>query len=125
MKNKLLVLLLVGICVCTNLFAQTSQPYSNWYGYNKSFDDYTPHSSVRVSAPISSDVIVIIRYGSKDGIVAGHYYISKGETASIDLDNGIYQVFFYYGSSWSYSKEMGNELKEDSRKTKSLQKTAL
>lgn len=106
MKQLLFVVLLIISMSCA--IAQTSQPYAQWYGYNKSYDSYTPHSEIKVKAPNNSDVIVIIRNNDKNGAVAGHRYISRGSIGTISLSNGTYQVFFYYGTAWSYQQEMGN-----------------
>lgn len=109
MKKIILVSLLILMSAMAS--AQSRQPYAQWFGYNKSFDDYTPHSEVTVKAPHNSEVIVIIRHNNKDGNVAGHMYLSKGTTGTIQLANGTYQVFFYYGSTWSPSLDMGNGIK--------------
>lgn len=109
MKNIFILIFLIFSFSCA--IAQTSQPYAQWYGYNKSYDSYTPHSEIKVKAPNNSDVIVIIRNNNKNGVVAGHRYISRGTTGSISLANGTYQVFFYYGTAWSYQQEMGNGIK--------------
>ena len=103
-------LFLIAAIVLSSHFlsAQSLQPYSKWFGSNKVFDDYTPHSEVQVTAPYNSDVIVIIRNNNKNGTVAGHRYISRGSTGTIALNNGTFQVFFYYGSSWSPYVDMGN-----------------
>lgn len=108
--KKIFLALLITICA-TAVNAQSRQPYSQWYGTNKSFDNYTPHSEVTVTAPYNSEVIVIIRHNNKDGNVAGHIYLSKGSTGTIQLANGTYQVFFYYGTDWSPTVDMGNGIK--------------
>ena len=99
------------ICATLSLSAQTSQPYSSWFGYNKHFDEYTPHSEITVKAPYSSDVVVIVRKNNQYGAVAGHRYIKKGSSGTIHLGNGTYQVFFYYGTYWSFQVDMGNGIK--------------
>lgn len=108
---KKILFLITMIAMTISLAAQTSQPYSQWYGQNKTFDTYTPHSEVQVKAPSNSDVVVIIKENNKDGVVAGHRFISRGTTGSISLDNGTYQVFFYHGTAWSSQLDMGNGLK--------------
>lgn len=86
-----------------------SQPYSQWYGNNLYFDDYTPHSEIRVKAPYNSDVVAIVRYNNMNGRVAGHRYVRAGMTSTIYLRNGNkYQTFFYYGKGWYPAKEMKN-----------------
>ena len=53
-----------------NSLSNGSQPYSQWYGTNVYYDDYTPHSEIRVKAPHNSDVIAIVRYNNHNGKVA-------------------------------------------------------
>lgn len=92
--------------------ANGSQPYAPWYGKNRYFDEYTPHSEIKVQAPYNSDVIAIVRYNNHNGNVAGHRYIKAGHTATIYLRNGYnYQTFFYYGTGWYPDKEMMNGIK--------------
>lgn len=108
---KRIILIISFVVSAFSAMAQSRQPYSQWYGNNKTFDDYTPHSEVQVKAPYNSEVIVIIRHNNKDGRVAGHMYLSKGSTGTIQLVNGTYQVFFYYGTVWSSSLDMGGVIK--------------
>ena len=92
-----------------NSLANVSQPYESWYGRNLYFDDYTPHSEIKVKAPANSDVIVIVRYNNMNGSVAGHRYIRAGMSSTIYLRNqNKYQTFFYYGKGWYPDKEMKN-----------------
>jgi len=91
-----------------NSLSNGSQPYSKWYGDNQYFDNYTPHSEIKVLAPSNSDVIVIVRHNNKNGSVAGHCYIKSGMASTISLRNGYYQVFFYYGNGWYPDKNIGN-----------------
>lgn len=95
-----------------NSLSNGSAPYSQWYGLNLYFDDYTPHSEIRVSAPTNSDVIAIVRYNNGNGNVAGHKYIKAGHSVTIYLRNGYnYQTFFYYGNGWYPQKEMNGNVK--------------
>lgn len=95
-----------------NSLSNGSQPYSQWYGTNVYYDDYTPHSEIRVKAPHNSDVIAIVRYNNHNGKVAGHKYIKAGNSATIYLRNGAYyQTFFYYGRGWYPGKQMKNGVK--------------
>lgn len=48
--KKVSFLLLFFVCTLMSS-AQSRQPCSQWYGTNKSFDDYTPHSEVQVIDP--------------------------------------------------------------------------
>ncbi len=95
-----------------NSLQNGAQPYSQWYGCNAYYDDYTAHSEIRVTAPDNSDVIVIVRYNNHNGKVAGHKYIKAGYSSSIHLANGYnYQTFFYYGNGWNPEKVMKNGLR--------------
>lgn len=92
-----------------NSLSNGASPYSQWYGSNLYFDDYTPHSEIKVKAPYNSDVIAIVRYNNMNGSVAGHRYIKAGMESTIYLRNGYkYQTFFYYGKGWYPNKEMKN-----------------
>lgn len=104
---KRIILIITFVVAALSAMAQSRQPYSQWFGFNKSFDNYTPHSEVQVKAPYNSEVVVIIRHNNKDGKVARHMYLSKGSTGTVQLSNGTYQVFFYYGTVWSSSLDMG------------------
>lgn len=96
----------------SNSLSNGAQPYSLYYGSNHYYDDYTPHSEIRVKAPYNSDVIAIVRYNNQNGNVAGHIYVKAGYTSSIYLRNGFYyQTFFYYGQGWYPNKEMKNGVK--------------
>lgn len=107
----------------SNSLANGSQPYAQWYGRNSYYDDYTPHSEIRVKAPYNSDVIAIVRYNNKNGNVAGHRYIKAGNSATIYLRNGYhYQTFFYYGKGWYPDKDMKNGIKGGFIKEESFSK---
>lgn len=85
-------------------------PYSDYYGYNLKCgnEDCT---GIKVTAPESSDVVVIVKRNNEQGSVAGHAYIQAGDTYKINLLDGTYQTFFYCGEEWSPYKEMGNGVK--------------
>lgn len=108
---KRIILLISFVFAAVSMSAQSTQPYTQWFGWNKTFDEYTAHSEIKVTAPYNSDVVVIVRKNNKDGVVAGHRYISRGSTGTISLSNGTYQVFFYYGTSWSSQVDMGNGIR--------------
>jgi len=94
-----------------NALSNGAEPYSRWYGSNKFYDDYTPHSEIRIQAPSNSDVIAIVRYNNSNGKVAGHKYIRSGCSSTIYLENDHeYQTFFYYGNGWYPEKEMKNSI---------------
>lgn len=95
-----------------NSLSNGAQPYSQWYGKNQYYDNYTPHSEIIVKAPINSDVVVIVRYNNMNGSVAGHRYIQAGHSSKIYLKNGYsYQTFFYYGKGWYPDKPMNKKIK--------------
>lgn len=85
-------------------------PYSAYYGNNMNCRKIEC-SGIKVTAPETSDVVVIIKKRNEHGKVAGHAYISAGDTYKIDLPDGTYQTFFYYGDEWSSYKDMGNGIK--------------
>ena len=85
-------------------------PYSKYYGDNMKCRK-TECSGIKVTAPETSDVVVIVKKRNEQGKVAGHVYISAGDTYKIDLPDGVYQTFFYYGDEWSPYKDMGNGVK--------------
>ena len=96
----------------TNSLYNGSQPYSQWYGKNAYYDDYTPHSEICVEAPYNSDVIAIVRRDNHNGKVVGHAYIKAGNSVTLYLQNGsYYQTFFYYGKGWYPEKQMKNGIK--------------
>lgn len=81
-----------------------SQPYASTYGYNSSCDTWGC-SQIKVSAPSSSDVLVLIKRNNSRGRVARHAYIRAGYSYTFEVPNGVYQVFFYYGTGW-YPKKL-------------------
>ena len=85
-------------------------PYSKYYGDNMKCRK-TECSGIKITAPETSDVVVIVKKRNEHGKVAGHVYISAGDTYKIDLPDGVYQTFFYYGYQWSPYKDMGNGVK--------------
>lgn len=85
-------------------------PYEKYYGKNMICKG-AECTGIKVTAPEASDVVVIIKKRNEHGKVAGHAYISAGDTYKIDLPDGTYQTFFYYGDEWSPYKDMGNGVK--------------
>lgn len=85
-------------------------PYEKYYGKNM-ICKRAECTGIKVTAPEVSDVVVIIKKRNEHGKVAGHAYISAGDTYKIDLPDGTYQTFFYYGDEWSPYKDMGNGIK--------------
>lgn len=86
-------------------------PYEAQYGKNQTFLSDEPHATIKVKAPHQSDVVVIVRYDNPSGRVAGHIYVRRDQSASIQLPNGrIYQTFFYCGNDWSSEKAMSESI---------------
>lgn len=87
-----------------------STPYSDVYG--KNYKCRTSQcSGISVTAPHSSDIVVIIKRNNSKGSVISHAYICGGDTYTFDLPDGIYQPFFYYGTGWNPEKEVGDGIK--------------
>ena len=87
-----------------------STPYDNLYGKNYKCP-YIQCSGIKVTAPKESDLVVIIKRDNKAGKVMSHCYIRAGETYLLDLPNGTYQAFFYYGCGWNPDKEMSKGIR--------------
>lgn len=84
-----------------------AQPYSEFYG--KSYVCHRAQcSAIEVTAPVNSDIVVIIKRNNDAGKVISHAYIVAGEKYTFDLPNGVFQPFFYYGEGWNPNKDMGN-----------------
>lgn len=87
-----------------------STPYSKYYGRNYKCP-YDQCSSIRVTAPQESDIIVIIKHNNQNGKVVAHGYIRSGATYQFDIPDGVYQTFFYYGEGWNPNKAMKGGIK--------------
>ncbi len=94
----------------SNVFSTGDTPYFKYYGSNMECKQ-AECTGIKITAPELSDVVVIIKKNNKNGKVAGHAYIRAGDTYKINLPNGTYQTFFYYGEGWSPYKDMGNGVK--------------
>lgn len=79
-------------------------PWSNCFGKNASCK-YVGCSDVIVKASSSSAVVVIIK---KYDQVKKHVYISAGDIHTIELPDGTYEAFFYYGTDWNRNKRMSS-----------------
>ena len=87
-----------------------STPYDVYYG--KNYDCPKDQcSGIKVTAPKESDLVVIIKRNNPEGKVISHSYIRAGETCQLDLPNGTFQTFFYYGRGWNPDKEMPNGIR--------------
>jgi len=87
-------------------------PWENCFGKNAECELYVKDgyyvgcSSIKVNTSASSPVVVIVkRYGK----VLKHVYISANSSHSIDIPDGTYQVFFYYGKQWDRYKKINSD----------------
>lgn len=93
-----------------NSLANGAQPYSAYYGYNKSCQ-YYGCSEICVKAPYSSDVLVLIKKDNSNGKVVRHGYVKGGHQVCFEVPDGRYQTFFYYGKGWYPNKKMSGGIK--------------
>lgn len=93
-----------------NSLANGAQPYSAYYGSNKSCQ-YYGCSEICVKAPYSSDVLVLIKKDNSFGKVVRHGYVRGGYQVCFEVPDGKYQVFFYYGKGWYPKKQMQGGVK--------------
>ncbi len=93
-----------------NSLANGAQPYSAYYGTNKSCQ-YYGCSEICVKAPYSSDVLVLIKKDNSNGKVVRHGYVKGGSQVCFEVPDGRYQVFFYYGKGWYPKKQMQGGVK--------------
>lgn len=95
----------------SNSLDNGASPYEEFYGKNYQFLSDEPHATIQVTAPRQSDLIVIVRYDNHEGEVAGHIYVRRGQSSSIQLPSGrTYQTFFYCGIDWSPDKPMPDKI---------------
>ena len=90
----------------TNTLFTGATPYKNCFGGNPRCyppSGYRECSSIRVIAPVNSNVIVTVK---KSGSVYKHAYIKPGSSYKFTLPNGKYQTFFYYGNGWNPNKKI-------------------
>ena len=93
-----------------NYLTTGDTPYEKFYGANY-VCQRNQCSAIEVTAPVNSDIVVIIKRDDEDGPVISHAYIRTGQKYAFDLPNGNFQPFFYYGKGWNPQKEMGNGVK--------------
>ena len=110
MKSKLLLLALISFFTANSQY-NGATPWENCYGKNASCQTYVENgyyvgcSTIEVNTSSSSAVIVIVkRFGS----VIKHAYISANSSHDIEVKDGTYQVFFYYGKDWDRFKNMNS-----------------
>lgn len=86
-----------------NSLSNGAQPYSKWYGRNRSCDEWGC-SAITVNAPYNSDMVAFIK-NSNDKVVR-HAYICAGMSYTFEIPDGTYKPIFYYGKGWNPNKEM-------------------
>ena len=87
-------------------------PWENCFGKNASCQLYVENgyyvgcSNIEVkTSPNSAVVVIVKRYGK----ILKHAYISANNSHSIEVPDGTYQVFFYYGTKWNRYKKMDSD----------------
>jgi hypothetical protein len=81
-----------------NSLSNGSMPYSYCFGGSNSGS-----SSIKVNAG-PEDVLVTVK--NNRNVVVRHAYVKAYRTFRINVPNGSYQVFFYYGTGWNPKKFM-------------------
>ena len=101
--RKILLLTIISIFSFNSYSQYTGfTPWSNCFGTNASCQGYEC-SGIKVITSNSNPVVVIVK---KYGKVFKHAYIAKGSSYTLEMKDGAYQVFFYYGTSWNEKKKM-------------------
>ena len=110
MKSKLLFLALIAFFTANAQYTGAT-PWENCYGKNASCQTYVQNgyyvgcSTIEVNTSSSSAVIVIVK---RFGRVIKHAYISANSSHDIEVKDGTYQVFFYYGKDWDKLKNLNS-----------------
>ncbi len=81
-----------------NSLPNGAMPYSYCFGGSNS-----GNSKVRVNAG-ASDVVITIKNMNDD--VIRHAYVKSGRSFSLNVPNGSYNVYFYYGEGWNPKRFM-------------------
>lgn len=81
-----------------NSLSNGSMPYSYCYGGSNSGS-----SSIKVNAG-PEDVLVTVK--NNRNVIVRHAYVKAFRSFRINVPNGNYQVFFYYGTGWNPKKFM-------------------
>jgi len=111
MKKLLLALVLL---LSLNGYSQYTgaTPWENCFGKNADCKLYVKDgyyvgcSNIEVSTSVSSPVVVIVK---RNGKIIKHAYISSNSSHNIEVPDGTYQVFFYYGNNWDKFKKMNSD----------------
>lgn len=86
-----------------------SMPYEKHFGKPHKYRKDS-NSDIIVKAPISFDVVTVLRKNDEHGEVVSHAYIKADSTYTFTVDNGKYQAFFYIGRGWHPEKMMSDDL---------------
>lgn len=101
MKLPFLLLCFISFFAANAQFTSAT-PWENCYGKNASCK-YVGCSDIKINTSSSSAIVAIVK---KNGNVVKHAYIAPSSNYTFELLDGIYQVFFYYGSVWDSNKVM-------------------
>lgn len=79
-----------------------AKPYKAYYGKGKTGQDY-----LQFKTSGDNDYVVMAkRHGSNK--VINHIYIRGGDTETMHLPDGNYDIYFYSGKGWDPEKDMGS-----------------
>tara|TARA_R110000737_G_scaffold336727_1_gene356401 strand:+ start:12239 stop:13507 length:1269 start_codon:yes stop_codon:yes gene_type:complete len=82
----------------TNSLKNGAMPYGYCYGYGN-----TGPSTITVNTG-NSDVLVMLK--NSNDLVVRHFYVQANNHHSVKINNGYYNVYFYYGEGWNPKKQM-------------------
>ena len=110
MKN---ILFTLALLISFNSFSQNtgSTPWENCFGKNAKCKLYVEDgyyvgcSNIEVNSSPNSDVVVIVKSNQK---IIKHAFILANSSHTIEVADGTYQVFFYYGKNWDKYKKMNS-----------------
>lgn len=86
-----------------------AQPYADHYGSPKKYRKDS-NSDIVVKAPISFDVVTVLRKNDEQGEVVAHAYVKADSAYTFTVDNGKYQAFFYIGRGWHPEKKVADNM---------------
>ena len=108
------ILLFLFLFASFNSFSQYtgSTPWENCFGKNAKCKFYVEDgyyvgcSNIEINSSPNSSVIVIVKRNQK---ILKHAFISANSSHTIEVPDGTYQVFFYYGKNWDKYKKMNSD----------------
>lgn len=92
-----------------NSLENGARPYEAYFGKPMKYRKDS-NSDIVVKAPISFDVVTVLRKNDEQGDVVAHAYIKADSVYTFTVDNGKYQAFFYIGRGWHPEKQMSDSL---------------